>query len=116
MSSAVISFPPIVEGRLSAASLSSIPAQGSTRLILRHACLEEVLFLLEVEDFAHPRERVFDARVEGLEADLFAAARSEEHTSELQSLMRISYAVFSLNKKKTDNSKRPHNTEHILLQ
>src|SRR3546814_3208137 len=29
-------------------------------------------------------------------------ARSEEHTSELQSLMRISYAVFCL-KKKTDN-------------
>src|SRR3546814_2776871 len=27
------------------------------------------------------------------------AARSEEHTSELQSLMRISYAVFCLNKK-----------------
>src|SRR3546814_6710820 len=33
------------------------------------------------------------ARVEGL--------RSEEHTSELQSLMRISYAVFCLKKKKT---------------
>src|SRR3546814_10623092 len=29
------------------------------------------------------------------------AWRSEEHTSELQSLMRISYAVFSLKKKKT---------------
>src|SRR3546814_6803052 len=29
------------------------------------------------------------------------AARSEEHTSELQSLMRISYAVFCLKKKKT---------------
>src|SRR3546814_7818193 len=28
------------------------------------------------------------------------SARSEEHTSELQSLMRISYAVFCLNKKK----------------
>src|SRR3546814_4941484 len=28
------------------------------------------------------------------------AKRSEEHTSELQSLMRISYAVFCLNKKK----------------
>src|SRR3546814_7978083 len=28
--------------------------------------------------------------------------RSEEHTSELQSLMRISYAVFCLNKKKTE--------------
>src|SRR3546814_8124752 len=30
-----------------------------------------------------------------------AHSRSEEHTSELQSLMRISYAVFCLNKKKT---------------
>src|SRR3546814_10177084 len=32
------------------------------------------------------------------------APRSEEHTSELQSLMRISYAVFCLNKKKTKNN------------
>src|SRR3546814_4126035 len=31
--------------------------------------------------------------------DLLEAARSEEHTSELQSLMRISYAVFCLKKK-----------------
>src|SRR3546814_6742884 len=31
----------------------------------------------------------------------WAAGRSEEHTSELQSLMRISYAVFCLKKKKT---------------
>src|SRR3546814_7182086 len=30
--------------------------------------------------------------------------RSEEHTSELQSLMRISYAVFCLTKKKTPNN------------
>src|SRR3546814_7350681 len=30
-----------------------------------------------------------------------SVARSEEHTSELQSLMRISYAVFCLKKKKT---------------
>src|SRR3546814_1100201 len=34
-----------------------------------------------------------------------ASRRSEEHTSELQSLMRISYAVFCLKKKK-DNLKR----------
>src|SRR3546814_8796567 len=33
------------------------------------------------------------------------APRSEEHTSELQSLMRISYAVFCLNKKKDNNYK-----------
>src|SRR3546814_2643120 len=36
--------------------------------------------------------------------DGFAKVRSEEHTSELQSLMRISYAVFCL-KKKTKLSK-----------
>src|SRR3546814_8194157 len=33
------------------------------------------------------------------------AGRSEEHTSELQSLMRISYAVFCLKKKKKKRSK-----------
>src|SRR3546814_2975622 len=33
-------------------------------------------------------------------ADPAATGRSEEHTSELQSLMRISYAVFCLKKKK----------------
>src|SRR3546814_7937980 len=33
--------------------------------------------------------------------DPLERGRSEEHTSELQSLMRISYAVFCLNKKKT---------------
>src|SRR3546814_8628831 len=38
-------------------------------------------------------------------------ARSEEHTSELQSLMRISYAVFCLKKKKNINTKLT--TEHI---
>src|SRR3546814_5983231 len=36
-----------------------------------------------------------------------AMARSEEHTSELQSLMRISYAVFCLKKKKQQKHKRP---------
>src|SRR3546814_4172707 len=34
--------------------------------------------------------------------------RSEEHTSELQSLMRISYAVFCLKKKTKDNTTREH--------
>src|SRR3546814_10310370 len=38
--------------------------------------------------------------------------RSEEHTSELQSLMRNSYAVFCLNKKK-EKRRQP---KHILLK
>src|SRR3546814_1465051 len=36
--------------------------------------------------------------------------RSEEHTSELQSLMRISYAVFCLKKKKPRHEKQTHDT------
>src|SRR3546814_7660130 len=36
----------------------------------------------------------------GIELPAVERARSEEHTSELQSLMRISYAVFCLKKKK----------------
>src|SRR3546814_4242552 len=36
--------------------------------------------------------------------------RSEEHTSELQSLMRISYAVFCLKKKKKTKNKQSHRT------
>src|SRR3546814_5098384 len=35
------------------------------------------------------------------------AARSEEHTSELQSLMRISYAVFCLKKNKSKTTIQP---------
>src|SRR3546814_5470088 len=42
-----------------------------------------------------------------------SANRSEEHTSELQSLMRISYAVFCLKKKK--QQKRITYTNHNLL-
>src|SRR3546814_5912815 len=41
------------------------------------------------------------------EDDVLERLRSEEHTSELQSLMRISYAVFCLKKKNTDT----HNTQ-----
>src|SRR3546814_2119901 len=38
--------------------------------------------------------------------------RSEEHTSELQSLMRISYAVFCLKKKKTNKHVQQRTREH----
>src|SRR3546814_1154579 len=40
--------------------------------------------------------------------------RSEEHTSELQSLMRISYAVFCLKKKIINMSKHIHDLESVL--
>src|SRR3546814_10706627 len=49
-------------------------------------------------------------------AQIYSEPRSEEHTSELQSLMRISYAVFCLKKKNkttkdTDNPKTHHQTK-----
>src|SRR3546814_6265796 len=50
----------------------------------------------EYPDIAH-HSILFGPRYKGLLDDI----RSEEHTSELQSLMRISYAVFCLKKKKT---------------
>src|SRR3546814_7859909 len=40
------------------------------------------------------------------------ASRSEEHTSELQSLMRISYAVFCLKKKKKNTMNHEILTQH----
>src|SRR3546814_5407459 len=39
--------------------------------------------------------------------------RSEEHTSELQSLMRISYAVFCLKKKHTDSTKHDNTLTQV---
>src|SRR3546814_6805943 len=44
------------------------------------------------------------------------AQRSEEHTSELQSLMRISYAVFCLKKKKTTTGKATNSkTQRVTI-
>src|SRR3546814_10299780 len=47
-----------------------------------------------------PAGGLFERNIEARAQDLDIIARSEEHTSELQSLMRISYAVFCLKKKK----------------
>src|SRR3546814_8451912 len=41
--------------------------------------------------------------------------RSEEHTSELRSLMRISYAVFCLKKKKILTTQTHHDTSYITI-
>src|SRR3546814_7836323 len=54
----------------------------------------------------HPDDvLLLDQRIKAVRellVDAFITARSEEHTSELQSLMRISYAVFCLKKKNND--------------
>src|SRR3546814_8349715 len=87
-------------------ALDSVPVECVDRL--QHACLvvaalafvqeaaEGALMLgvlVDIRDaqLGFPQERVVGA---------LEYLRSEEHTSELQSLMRISYAVFCLKKKK----------------
>src|SRR3546814_2339679 len=61
--------------------------------------------------FAPRAHRPRRARIAGL---LESGTRSEEHTSELQSLMRISYAVFCLTKK--TKTKQTTETTHILTK
>src|SRR3546814_9135554 len=51
---------------------------------------------------------------ENAEGYFLTKARSEEHTSELQSLMRISYAVFCLKKKKRKRHKSTINNTHEI--
>src|SRR3546814_5443993 len=67
---------------------------------------DRVIALAEALQQGHVGDRVCQA-LAGFHAGLRAASvvecdrdRSEEHTSELQSLMRISYAVFCLKQKK----------------
>src|SRR3546814_3582752 len=71
--------------------LKQAPEDLDTVLLFQLATMQDVspLEKLDAKGFlTHARDRVS------------AFCRSEEHTSELQSLMRISYAVFCLKKKK----------------
>src|SRR3546814_2052394 len=68
--------------------------------------------IVAMDDLGHAGERGMLVELganrgfiaEQQEMEVAAALRSEEHTSELQSLMRISYAVFCLKKKKKDTT------------
>src|SRR3546814_6052127 len=86
-------------------------AAQSRGAVVRHVHRRDVADLLTLAIEADVLERHGDARrVTGEQgqdhlvaiglAKMIHLGRSEEHTSELQSLMRISYAVFCLKKKK----------------
>src|SRR3546814_6739571 len=65
----------------------------------------------------HRHEAAFATTAGALAAGLLDRMRSEEHTSELQSLMRISYAVFCLKKKNnTTTLRNTHDHEHKNME
>src|SRR3546814_7155804 len=71
----------------------SVAAVAAKANMSQNACWRRIKRLEESRVISR-RVTILDASALGLED------RSEEHTSELQSLMRISYAVFCLKKKK----------------
>src|SRR3546814_10469935 len=62
------------------------------------------IFAVDIVDSKLEQAKGFGATttIDSSKTNPVSAIRSEEHTSELQSLMRISYAVFCLKKKKTN--------------
>src|SRR3546814_5435818 len=96
-------------GTITAANAASI-SDGAAALVMTRASVAKKLDLpivaKVVAHAAHAREPGLftTAPVPAIRKVLQKAGRSEEHTSELQSLMRISYAVFCLKKKKQTKS------------
>src|SRR3546814_7970633 len=68
---------------------------------------EGILAAFEAEQQSDRARRHDGADVHPVADGVCTVLRSEEHTSELQSLMRISYAVFCLKKKKNKNRQIP---------
>src|SRR3546814_3860069 len=75
-------------------------AQQSGNLASLLRCRRDVALLLIGFWRGFRSDELCRLQVEHIQAEAGAGMRSEEHTSELQSLMRISYAVFCLKKKK----------------
>src|SRR3546814_92810 len=65
-----------------------------------HADLDDMLRIADIVSINAPHTEQTQHLIDARRLALLGSHRSEEHTSELQSLMRISYAVFCLKKKK----------------
>src|SRR3546814_2966569 len=78
--------------------LGRIDCGGARKIQWPHADLESRTPRLVDQVFVKRAMAIFQHAIEGEPPRV--RKRSEEHTSELQSLMRISYAVFCLTKKK----------------
>src|SRR3546814_2287287 len=94
-----------VVDREQVARVGPVPDRPPARLPGQRDEAGDVVFvgILRVDRF--PRREVEALAVDRDRLRPRAHQRSEEHTSELQSLMRISYAVFCLKKKKKQKTK-----------
>src|SRR3546814_9031059 len=94
-------------------ALVAPPIEGEAE---RPAAVDEAAAVETKAAHATPRSRFGSAAAQGptisaLSILCVTVSRSEEHTSELQLLMRISYAVFCLKKK--NNNTANINTKHV---
>src|SRR3546814_3615604 len=85
---------------------AAIDAYGKTNMPLG-------VYLKLARDYG--AEVVLPMAAEAMPGGLVTADRSEEHTSELQSLMRISYAVFCLKKKNIEQPKTTIDTQQQCI-
>src|SRR3546814_4709071 len=83
---------------------ASTPPAILARLFLRPAAMQGPTFQQLIQKLNAYWAAQGCVLVQPLDLEVGAGTRSEEHTSELQSLMRISYAVFCLKKKKTTHT------------
>src|SRR3546814_9156224 len=88
---------------------------GRAQALLALVVLASLLLVWQTRRIiiVHQQQR-FDAEVLRIDSAIEQRMRSEEHTSELQSLMRISYAVFCLKKKieyETNKGNQPSDSE-----
>src|SRR3546814_8915815 len=107
MPTSMITAPALTQYPLTSCAL---PAAATMISADRHTSARSTVCLLQTMT-VHPCSK--SSRATGLPTILdlpitTARLRSEEHTSELQSLMRISYAVFCLKKKKNNYINQPH--------
>src|SRR3546814_5129064 len=101
----------IADPRIAAVTLTGSTQVGMIVAAQAGAALKKQVLELGGSD---PFIVLADADIEATAA-MAITARSEEHTSELQSLMRISYAVFCLKKKQKTLPQYTLITQHLLI-
>src|SRR3546814_10881795 len=87
--------------------LSPVNGSGSSPVCFRSCCCASSSSLASSKSSSSPPACEPSSAISSISSSM---PRSEEHTSELQSLMRISYAVFCLKKKNTKHHIQAHHS------